>query len=84
MMNFGDHASDRGRVGTLHHLLHPAETEPPNRLAHVAGAADEAAYPFDFECFIFGGSHNDPKTALGRGRFFRSSFARFGYLSSIF
>ena len=34
---------------TLHHLLHPAETQAANRLPHISRAADEAAYPLDFQ-----------------------------------
>src|SRR5579863_6323450 len=49
VVDFRDHAANRRRVLTLDHLLHAAESEATNRLAHIAGAADEAADPFDFQ-----------------------------------
>ena len=49
MLNLRDHAANRGRVLALDHLLHAAESEATNRLAHIAGAADEAAHPFDLQ-----------------------------------
>lgn len=83
-MYFGDHPANCGRIGALHYLLHAAKTQSADGLAHAARAANEAAYPLDFKRFILRGSHGRPKTALGSGRFFRSFFARFGDLGSIF
>ncbi len=42
--------ADFRRVRTLHHLLHPAESQAANGLPHVARAANEAAHPLDFQC----------------------------------
>ena len=48
MMNLRDHPTCFRSVLALHDLLHAPESQASNRLSHVAGAADEAAYPFDF------------------------------------
>src|ERR1700730_4648239 len=65
------HAPYRRRVFAFHYLLHSAEAQTAYGLAHVAGAADEAAYPFD------------AKSAAG---IFRSRFCHFvrQTLSSLF
>jgi hypothetical protein len=48
MMNLGNHATRFRRVLAFDDLLHAAESQPSNRLSHVAGTANEAAHPLDF------------------------------------
>jgi hypothetical protein len=49
MPHFVDHAANRRRVLALDHLMHSAQSEAANALAHVIGAADKADDPLDFD-----------------------------------
>src|SRR4029077_9140770 len=46
--HFMDHAAYRRCVLALHDLMHPAQSESADGLAHVIGATDEADHPFHF------------------------------------
>src|ERR1700749_3200722 len=91
MMDAGDHASERRRVLHFDDLLHAAEAEAADRLAHTLRAADEADNPLDFHGaagllgggFLFGG-HFAWREALDGGGFFRSLAAAFGNLGRVF
>jgi hypothetical protein len=74
MMDLGDHAADRGRVGTFYNLLHAAKAQAANGLAHVARTADKATYPLDFKRFTLGGGHGLPDAALRKRPLFPLPF----------
>src|SRR5579864_1407093 len=49
MVNLRYHPASLWRVLANYNLLHAAESEPANGLAHAARAANEAAHPFYFQ-----------------------------------
>src|SRR5262252_4066122 len=48
MAHLVDHAAHRRRILALDHLMHSAQAQAANRLAHVIGTADEAPDPLHF------------------------------------
>jgi len=91
-MNFRDHAANRRVVGVLHHLLHAAETQTADRLAHPARATDEAYDPLDLQsarlfiglaAWLFLGRCHCLYTERLRSRLFRSLASIFGYFGGV-
>src|SRR5580704_10056307 len=49
MPHFVDHPANSGCVFTLDNLMHSAQSETADALAHVIGAADEAHHPLHLD-----------------------------------
>src|SRR5438552_14350979 len=57
MRDLGDHSARLRRIGTLGHLVHPAQAQSLERFAHGPGAADTTPDLFDakrllLRCFL--------------------------------